>query len=354
MDKIWWSQVTNAKRFIDSIVESVTGGSNVILELTDNLPWYNTMKELVEDDIRKQNSERTMFPLTDGEEEPGKIILDGFCKKEKRDDYRPAMGYAGFLAKSDDIVLNDRFVWVSGISGRRYDDWIGFVLNYSKCLGKGKKGGIFILELKHAPAIGGKKGIKEISFDKTIGKFDRFVFNMLASSSVNESTYLKQYLSELVSDIVENDIELSSLCIRRYKKFLTDPYETLQTIVNEDFKSNGDAFHVSLGDDGVKIRTWKAQIKTVFPLIEEFRERFVHAYKKQIECQLPISNTFGEIFNEANEVEIGTLYYMVCDGTVQVSNEYYKSLKLFKEARNRLAHLVILSQKEIEAIFQVL
>jgi hypothetical protein len=354
MDKIWWNQVTNATRFIDDIVESVTEGKSVILALSDNVPWYNTMRELVEDDIRKRSSERTLISLIDSADEPGRIILNKFCKKEKRDDYRPAMGYAGFLAKSDDIVLNDRFVWVSGIPNHRYDDWIEFVENYGKCLGKDKKGGIFILELKHSQGINGKKGIQEIYFDKEIGQFDQYVFNMLASSSAKESAYLRQYLSELVSDIVGNDIELCACCIQRYKKFLTDPYRTLQSITSEEIRSNGDTFNVSLSDDEVKMRTWKAQIKTIFPLIEEFRGTFVNTYKKQIENKLPISNTFGETFGEVNEVEIGTLYHMVCSETIQVSSEYYHRLKLFKEARNRLAHLVILNQTEIEAIFEVL
>lgn len=353
MDKTWWCQVTNASNFIKEAIEAVSENKNLVLELPSYLPWYDTMRGQIEEGLRKC-PDRILAQVNDSNLEPGEMILNQLCKKETRDEYRPSIGYAAFLANCEKTVLNDRFVWVTGITEDRCTLWLDFVSEYTKKLGNEKKGGIFILETKAESVVNNKKGIVVLNFDKKIESCDRLVFNMLAASSVREKVQMKQYLAELVSSIVGNDIELSAQCVskKRYKQFLKNPYTVLKKVEQEECKSDGLPFVFSISEEEINRLVWKAQIKTVFPIVEEYRERFISKHRNQIEEELPVSNSFGEEYVEPNEVEIGTLYYMTTHGMINLSYEEQKELYRFKEARNKLAHLMILDVEEIISIFE--
>lgn len=176
---------------------------------------------------------------------------------------------------------------------------------------------------------------------------------MLAASSIKKSAISKEYLVELVSNIAGRDMELAAQCIRKYREFLNEPYVILQRITEQGCRSNGESFENQFREEEVKKQIWKAQIKIIFPLIEEFRGHFVNKYKEQIERQLPIPYAYGEEFTEVDEVEVGTLYFMACNEKLHISSEDYYKLKMFREARNHLAHLCILSDQEMEDIFSV-
>ena len=192
MDKIWWGQVTNAVQFIRKIVESVLNEKHLAVELPRDIPWYDTMRELTEDAIRRRSSDRNLVSLQDSGQEPGKCVFEAFCDREKQSEYRPAVGYADFLAKCGDIVLNHRIVWVSDLAKQNYSAWIEFVSAYAAaCKKERKAGGIFILELREQMALSAKKGVHMLSFQKEISHYDSIVFNMLAASSIKKSAYPK-------------------------------------------------------------------------------------------------------------------------------------------------------------------
>ena len=353
MDKTWWCQVTNASNFIKEAIEAVLKENNLVLELPSYLPWYDTMRGLIEEGLRK-SSDRILEKINDSNLEPGEMILNQLCKKEVRDEYRPSIGYATFLANCEKTVLNDRFVWVTGIKKGRCTVWLDFVSEYTKKLGNERKGGVFILEIETQSVAINKKRIVVLNFDKKIESCDRLVFNMLAASSVHEKVQMKQYLAELVATIVGNDIELSAQCIsaKWYKQFLANPYKALKRVVQEECKSDGSPYVFSMSEEEVNRLIWKAQIKTVFPIVEEYRDRFISKHRNQIEKELPVSNSFGEEYVEPNEVEIGTLYYMTVHGMITLAYEEQKELYRFKEARNKLAHLIVLNVEEIISIFE--
>jgi len=354
MDKIWWEQVTNAVQFIRKIVKSVLDEKHLAVELSRDIPWYDTMRDLTEDAIRRQSSERNLVSLQDSGEEPGKCVFEAFCNREKQSEYRPAVGYAGFLANCADIVLNHRIVWVSDLAKENYSAWIDFVSAYAAACKKARRsGGIFILELREQMALSAKKGVHMLSFQKEISHYDSIVFNMLAASSIKKSAISKEYLVELVSNIAGQDMELAAQCMKKHGEFLKEPYVILQRIAEQGCRSNGNPFENQFREEEVKKQIWKAQMKSIFPLVEEFRGHFVNKYKEQIERQLPISYAYGEEFSEADDVEVGTLYFMACNEKLHISSEDYHKLKIFREARNHLAHLCILSEEEMEAIFSV-
>jgi hypothetical protein len=292
------------------------------------------------------------FEVIRNVDDPGPYLLQEFCKPEKRAFYRPSKTFAQFFAESDDIVLHARYIWVYVESLENLEKWTEFVSDYAKKRGKNKETAVFILEWKGERVKVSKKGIKTLSFDDYINEYDRIVFSMLASSSVREEVRVKNYLAELASDIAGNDIELCAACLKDYKLFLKEPFKAVQHVIGNSLRSNGEIFLFNGTADDVKHYVWQAQIRTIYPLLEEFREIFVSKHESAIEKELPITSSYGEIYDDPKDVELGTLVFMADNGRLQLKPQSYFKLKRFKEARNKLSHLDVLTEDEIRELLQ--
>ena len=95
---------------------------------------------------------------------------------------------------------------------------------------------------------------------------------------------------------------------------------------------------------------WQAQIRTLYPILEEYREHFVRKYGDAIRAKGSIKSSFGEVYNDPADVELGTLVYLVGSKNLQLPSEEYAVLKAFRDARNTLSHLGILSFGEIDIL----
>ena len=112
MDELWWNQVPNALRFVNSIIDALQENKNIVLLFPEYVPWYLTFKEKMESLKSQVLSNYVIKDIEDKEDMlPGKIALNDFCKRELRDDFRPAIGYAKFLAETNN-TLNNSIVWV--------------------------------------------------------------------------------------------------------------------------------------------------------------------------------------------------------------------------------------------------
>lgn len=350
MDNVWWNKITNANNFLNSIVDTIQDGHSVILKLPSVVPWYSTMREYIRDNISMQNANSSFKIVVDMGEEPGAYLLNEFCKREKRVLYRPNIGYANFLAKSEDIVLNDYILWIVGVDAQQVKKWIEFVVDYNKALKKGRLGCLFIIEVREECNIPNKKGIMCIDYNREIEYYDTYLFNMLAASTLKENEMLKKYLAEVVSIMLPKDVELSSQCILYGKQFLQNPLEVIRSVVETESRSDGTYFEIYVTEDEMRERLWEAQIKVIFPLIERHRAAIINKYAKYINILLPINAAYGEVFKEVVDVELGTISYLQATGKIEMSaDDTYKVTKL-KSARNELAHIKVVSQKDVEEI----
>lgn len=349
MEQIWWERVPNAMLFISDIVSNLIGEKSIILSCSGNFPWYSFMQASIKDIVKQQNSSRRFESISDVDD-PGSYLLRKFCKQEKRASYRPTKTYARFLAESDDIVLHERYLWVKIRNKKHLDNWTQFVSDYLRERGKNKAVAVFILEWTGTESISSKKGITSCSFDAYVSEYDRIVFCTLAASSVKERTFIKNYLTELASNIIGNDIELCAACLRNYSEFMQNPFTTINRVLREEIRSDGNPHSFEKSDVETSHLIWLAQIKSIYPVIEQFREDFVHHHFAAISKQLPINSSYGEEYNEPNDVELGTLKYMADNGRLVLLQKEYERLKTYKEARNRLSHLTPLTLDEIKEL----
>lgn len=356
MSNIWWSHISNASDFVDKVIKYASEGRATVLELPDYVPWRSAMDTCIEERLSYACSNRMLKKVYDNEsKKPGECILLKFCKPEKRLEFRPAKGYANFLAEQTDITLNNRFVWIKVKNQERADAWLAFISEYQKALKKnGTTGGVFILEVKKLPQ-NIPTNLIIVSYDNNICDYDRYAFNILCAAGINENSNIKSYLSELVSNVVGNDIELSALCMKHeyYRDILNDTYEAIKRIIEENDRSDGNPFVFEKNRDQVNSGIWKTQIKTVFPVIEENRGRFVNRHSKEIEKQLPIKNDYGEEYCNPNDVEVGMLLHFISSGIIKTTPKENDLMKRLKEARNLLAHLNTIKFNDVEVIFNM-
>lgn len=352
MDKLWWNHITKAHKFLEDIVMTAVEGKSIILSLPEKAPWRNILLELVEERLKLENPKNAFENIVCPEEEVGLFLLNRYCKKERRAAYRYGKTYADFLGKCEDTVLNDRYIWVSGIPVDRYDEWINFIIEYNKNV-KAKTPAIFILETHDDNfADKAKKGIKKIIFNESIDSYDRFAFCALAATENSCKEHIRPYLAELVSAVCSEDIELCAECVNSGKLFLENPIEVVGNIVSTKQRSNGETYSFSKSDEEIKKVIWEVQLKNVFPIIEKYRSYFIKKYRQFISMSLPITNSYGEEVTNSEDVEIGTLVYMAGSGRVLVNKKEYEELEQFRDARNRLAHLNVLDLNMVDMIMK--
>ena len=349
MEKIWWERVPDALAFAAGISESLLEEKSVIIQSQGDIPWRGYMVYVIKEAVKQKNSSKR-FESIEGVDDPGAYLLRKFCKPEKRAMYRPSKTYARFLAENDDIVLHSRYLWVTANSRENLEMWADFVSAYIKERGSGKEMAAFILEYAGAECIDARRGVRQYVFEDYISEYDRIVFATLASSTVKEEPFIKRYLAELASDVVENDIELCAECLKRAQEFLRDPQALTSQITHNGRRSDGRPFSFSKSREEISRAIWLAQIKTVYPVLEEYREAFVEKYAADIQAQLPIKSTYGEVFADPKEVELGTLFYMAGQRKLNISSQEYERLKRYREARNVLSHLNVLRFEDVREL----
>lgn len=353
MDKLWWNHIIRAHKFLEDIVQSAVEKRSMILSLPKNVPWRNTLLELVEEQLKLETPKNAFENICCPEEvEVGLFLLNKYCAEERRATYRYGMTYAAFLGKCEDTVLNDRYIWVHDIPKNKYDEWIDFIIEYDKNVTE-KTPAIFILETNDENfANKARKGIRKIIFDQNIGSYDKFAFCALATTNNVCKEYMRPYLAELISSICNEDIELCAECINAGDLFLDDPTGVIANIISTKCRSDDNTYSFSKTNEEIERLIWETQLKNVFPIIEKYRSYFIKKYHKYIKNALPITNSYGESVINPEDVEIGTLIYMVRNETISLNSIEYEELNKFRDARNKLAHLNVLDLQMVEMTMQ--
>ena len=351
MDAIWWGQITKANHFIQTIANSILDHNSIVVSLPERMPWERTFYDNIEGILRQGNPEYKLAFHDCPEAEPGEFLLEEYCKRDKRNSYRFGMSYAEFLAKSEDIVLNSRYVWIKKVSGGELKEWLDFIAEYNKNRRKNASSAVFILETKDETTKAKKvKGLRYLSFEDSIDFYDKYTFCVLASTGIDIKSNIRPYVAEVVSSVCKNDIEICAICMQRWNDFVLKPYETFLQIATSEAYSDEAFFDEDFTSELVETRTWEAQIKLLFPIVERYRTRFVKKYQQYIEKELPIKTITGEIIDDPLDVELGSLSWLAKEKCVPLSPKEYTQLDTFKKARNKLAHLKALDFEQVEWI----
>ena len=357
IDQIWWKQVPKANQFVDEIVSCASEQRSQVLFSPGYLPWWDNLYEIVADQINFNDPQGRVVRITEEDIAPyssiSNFILKEFCSDEQRANYRRGQSIASFLANNDSIILNQHYIWIHHIPESRVCECVQFISEYQTAIRKGKNHGVFILEMeenlnfKKTP-----KGLRQINFNHCIDSFDSFAFcTMVSLNAKLRKPIFRPYLVEMASAVCGSDIELCAACIERAEEFLREPYHTIKTITEEICRADGTAY--SCDDERIiSDKIWEGQVRILFPHLEKYRKKFVFNHYEEILKSLPLKKEIGEgDITDPRDIEFGQLMYLISrDHYIQSSKIERESLPIFKEARNKLAHLSPLSFDEVEKI----
>lgn len=339
MDQIWWTQIPKANRFLHMVTNALLSGRSVILSVPAWLPWPQTMHDVVERLLNVGNPLDRLVTFDCPAGDVGEYLFSNYCKKEKRATYRRGTSYAAFLARSEALVLNHCYLWVQNVPGERLGEWTQFIAEYNRALPPNRPPALFLLETEDEEQRKGVKGVQRVMFSEYFDEYDYFAFCALASAGESMAPALRTYLAELCSTLCGQDVELCAACIRRGEQFLEAPEESLREIAGGEVRSDGTPFAIRFEGDTVRESIWKSQVRVLFPILHQYRSALVGRHYREIARSLPITTSFGEVIDDPRDVELGPLISLAGRNCLSLSGEEYDLLDLFRDVRNKLAHM---------------
>lgn len=337
--EIWWRQITGARKFLDKPANALANGKSSVICLSEATPWLDDMREILREFLNKKfGGIKAVHEVNaaDISFEPATFVFENFCSDDIKSEFIPfgENAHVKFLAERDDITLNNICLWIRGASKTQAEIWYNFIADYHKFL-RGRSKGIFLLETSDDFSLAGRTDVEIFYCADEISDYDCYAFNIfIAAEFVKGDKFLKRYLSELVSNTTGLDVEKGAECIKCGVDFLKNPQKFFDDKSREE----------------IERAIWTTQLKLIFPLLEIFRRDFVKKYQPLIEKLLPFEMNSGKIIDSPDEAELGDLYSML--GGQNLPQNDWEELKIYRDARNKLAHLSTLTLEEIQTIFK--
>ena len=339
-ESIWWGQIGNSLRLLTKVTNNLRDCHSAVLHVPENLPWRQDFYEAV--DVRRSafSAERRLVRLQWEENaDPGEFVLDELCSGAVKAEYWPGQTYAEYLGSQSDILLNDYFVWITGVHNKADAvNWVDFITQYDRASRKLDNCAVFIVEYDGPQTE--LPGVEKIVY--TVENYDCKVF-CLETAAARNNTDMHTYQAELALSLGNDDPQLCSALIELGEKLLNDPVKaTTATLDILGFEQRTEQAIVSAA--------WKAAIVLLFPILEQFRMSFVTNHKAVLARHLPISNSNGDRVNDPFDLEVGSLCYIVTSASKEFQPEEVEALKLCRKVRNLLAHNKVVPYEDVRKI----
>ena len=351
MSDLWWNRLVNSVRFLDDIRNAAARGQSVLIGFDSDVPWRDVMLDTLEQKLYDMTDSRTVDIVdvsavdTTGKDACGLFLTERYCDRKEAEKYWPTTHGSRecFLAKwSATTTLGKRFVCLTGITPAALEKWTASVEEYLGSCADPYEQGIFILMADGAVAPSDGK-ILRLNYSDYVSDYDCMMLCLTLISDAKCSRAEKMYLCEVASSIADGNVELAGLLASRKNELLKSPL----TVTYEVCKEND--IHLSNLSERISKAIWEAQIKLVFPRLENFRSRIIKAYEPKLKSCLPIRSSNNDRIDRAADLEIGQLYY-VCTLKPILPREEMDMLSKMRNARNTLAHWETLTYKQLTTL----
>lgn len=309
---IFWDKITNATGFIDLISNKLRKHS-LILTSSKDIPWYDYFRDQIAKKIKKYN--KSSMYIIDGKKYKDKFedeyefndfLAEEYCSYDMRLECDSSTNLPKFMAEHNDgISIHKKYIWIDIYSQKSFENWINFISKYVEYREKyiegkdNKETACFLIACHDNYASESK--LDSYSFSGKIESYDYFVFCNLILSNFNIlsdlclsdydlkdnieeaekdiKTYIAEFVSNIIKDKYGKNIELIAECLneKNYKAFLNNPSVYIK-------KKN---ITIDLAIENVLL---KSQVKILFPILEEFRQKVVDNYSNLIEEFIPKLN----------------------------------------------------------------
>ncbi len=368
----WWGSITGPQELIETVANSVRARKNVVLMVPDDLPWRDGMRAAVQQEIRQSpelgDVDVQYIDVKDecpNEKNVGEYLLSRYALESVASNYRGRESIQQYISKNG--VLNNRLLWVKGLTREEEEYWIDFCRDYA--ISSDIEGHI-VLEARFAGR-DEEENIDFVQYSEYINDYDVLLFNSayLDQKERKLNRIWQQYIAALCSSLCGSDAEVSTELLESTDFMKQEPLQRIVEIsLMDDFLRRGENSknHVLNAArenrmDEIENRIWKAQLQILFPLLEMERVSFIDKYYDDIKKGLQTNyfdpnykkgrriHQFGMKLDDPRDAEIGTIYRMT--KLRREDNDYYllylpdesarSRVELLHELRNNLAHCVI-------------
>lgn len=344
MDKLWWSTIPNARKFVDDIAEELDNGRSAVYSVNSTLPWKEAFSEILSMKIENADKDVDIVYEDDlNEMTPGQYLFEKYCKRELRIKYRSAIGYEKFLAANDNsTIMINKYIYVKNCDCNSVKQWLEFICKYNSYHEKNSPRCCFIIE--NCSNYNPNCNVTNFRWDSYYHQYDNNMFCLLLASSMNEKDLIKRYLAELSCTLSCDDVEFAAELVSAGAELVFNTENTIRSIVESKVRSDYSFFYFP---DNVMGCIKEAQIKIFFPIIERYRVQFLDEYIEQLDKDFQYTTVYGETVTDCHELELGALKFLCENSKLKVRSDDYKDLIFFRECRNKLAHMSLLSGSEI-------
>lgn len=373
---IWWTNVTGPQMFIKSVVSSLSDNYNVRLPLPKLCPWPNRMRELIAEAAQSEYALEgvTIDVVTPDDfknvQSPVEALLDRYALNDVRLRYRNSLNPAEYLIQNH--VLKDRIVWLTGFEPKDIKTWMGLICGWPSTT---PLDGLFVVETSFdgwsSLDQNENDGCKTISYRDSIGEYSVSLFNGLLVDEMPSMAFSgleKRYCASLLSNVCGGDVEVSDILSENLDLMLDNSYYALCSVLdyfdNDRVKADhNNVLAIALRADkgAIDRRVWKAQVEILFPILEARRLAVIARVRDQLAAVLESSDVsqFGERVSEPENVELGTLVYLMAqtndDGERLLyipDRELRDEIHLLHECRNTIAHHKVCEWSQVKRLLE--
>lgn len=346
--EFWWTRMINSVRFLDDAESAVMDGKSVILSFPGEIPKLDIMIDELRTRLSQITDSRTFdVRSAKGADSPGQFLFNSFCSEADRHTYWPTKhkSYERFLADSPTTTLRHRFLCVTDISSSRSADWVNSVSEYLKNCTSENEHGIFIL-ITQSSSARSSEHITCLNYSDYVTDYDCLMLCLTIASPLKLSGLGKQYLAEVASGIAGNDADIAGQLVECGTELIECPAAAVKKTLAE---LAGQGIDKRISSEDVDSAVWEAQIRVVFPIIENSRCSIIKKYNNVLLCKLPISDFNGGKITNPFDLEIGQLYF-ICRNEKLLAKDDFDTLKKMRDARNSLAHRTPLPFETLRAL----
>ena len=324
----WWDQVPAGAGLLEKLAEAIRQRSSVLLD-TSELCWKG---ELIARVRRLVTAIDHTLPW---------VMLDASRCPEG---YSPPALLMESCIGPNEVYTTDPLrlrelrktpacVWVQNIPDAQQDVWQETAVRLSR----ERSGMMLILELPGRGEDVQSPGC--ISLGCSCSRFDLYYFALLQLSNRQLDEMMIEYAATLCTEIAGGDpCRCGELCVQ-VNRLLADPSEVCAELLSADV---------------LRQAVSRAQIRSINPLIDVGRVQLVDLVKATVEEYLPFEDNFKINVDRAGKVELRHLVYLRDNKGLRIEEELNGILDVMHRARNRIAHLHILSYEEINRLFTAL
>ncbi len=327
---IWWKYIPSARRFRKKVTGFLSEDSSVHIIVPKEFPYLEEFTDEVVSktlDCFSDRSSRRCKSDMEAEE----WIKNNFYSEEERLYLNPRISIANSIVENENTIFHSMVIVISSDNEQTIKDWLQFISSYFHGR-EGKKKAVFlIISQKKGMAV---QNMRMLDYMDYADSYDFQAFASLLSADLKMGDRFKSYLTELACLCGKKNAEKIAYFINEAIYFLKDPISVCVSEYGMDKKE-------------MESLVWKAQIRTVYPIIEDFRQILIRKRRKDLEHLLPVANAFGETIAKPEDLEIGTLSYLVDNYQLNLPYDMIRVYRTFRESRNKLSHISILSYDEI-------